>query len=115
MKVGLCTIAFRERSLEDVISIASDYGFDGVEIWGKPPHMPEEYDVKYIEKVRNLVSSKGLEVTAFGSYVHPLLSLHQKHLAKYASKEWSMYQDPMLEMLQQIVAHATPTLDLEQS
>ena len=79
MKVGLCTIAFRERSLEDVISIASDYGFDGVEIWGKPPHMPEEYDAKHVEKVRNLVSSKGLEVTAFGSYVHPLLPLHQKH------------------------------------
>ena len=77
MKVGLCTIAFRERSLEDVISIASDYGFDGVEIWGKPPHMPDEYDAEYVEKVRNLVNSKGLEVTAFGSYVHPLLSLHQ--------------------------------------
>ncbi len=79
MKVGLCTIAFQDRPLEDVISIASDYGFDGIEIWGKPPHMPDEYNLEYIEKIRHLIRSKGLEVSAFGSYVHPLLPLHQKH------------------------------------
>ena len=78
MKVGLCTIAFQDRPLEEVIAIASDYGFDGVEIWGKPPHMPEVYDVEYVEKIRNLVLAKGLEVSAFGSYVHPLMPLHQK-------------------------------------
>ena len=40
MKLGLCTIAFRDRPLEEVISIADDYGFDGIEIWGQEPHMP---------------------------------------------------------------------------
>ena len=79
MKVGLCTIAFQDRPLEEVIAIASAYGFDGVEIWGKPPPMPEVYDAEYVEKTRNLVLAKGLEVSAFGSYVHPLMPLHQKH------------------------------------
>ena len=40
MKLGLCTIAFQEKPLEEVIDIAADYGFDGIEVWGKPPHLP---------------------------------------------------------------------------
>ena len=44
MKLGLCTIAFRYRPLEEVISIATDYGFDGIEILGQEPHMPATYD-----------------------------------------------------------------------
>ena len=37
MKLGLCTIAFQEKPLEEVIDIAADYGFEGIELWGKPP------------------------------------------------------------------------------
>ena len=44
MKLGLCTIAFRERPLEEVMSIAVDYGFDGIEIWGQEPHISAMYD-----------------------------------------------------------------------
>ena len=63
MKLGLCTIAFRDRPLEEVISIADDYGFDGIEIWGQEPHMPATYDSEYIEKVRKLTEEKDLEIS----------------------------------------------------
>ena len=45
MKLGLCTIAFQEKPLEEVIDIAANYGFDGIEIWGhlKPPQVFENY------------------------------------------------------------------------
>ena len=79
MKLGLCTIAFRDRPLEEVISIAADYGFDGIEIWGQEPHMPETYDSEYIAHVRKLIEGKDLEVSAYGSYVNPLLVRHQQH------------------------------------
>lgn len=79
MKLGLCTIAFQEKPLEEVIDIAADYGFDGIELWGKPPHLPEEYDESYIRNVREMAQRKGLEISAFGSYVHPLMHLHQKY------------------------------------
>ena len=79
MKLGLCTIAFREKPLEEVIGIAADYGFDGIEIWGKEPHMPEAYNEEYVKKVRDLVLRRGLEVSAFGSYVNPLMPFYQKH------------------------------------
>ena len=80
MKLGLCTIAFREKPLEEVVNIAADYGFDGIEIWGKEPHMPPNFDAEYVQKVREMVLAKGLSVSALGSYVNPLMPWYQRHL-----------------------------------
>ena len=80
MKLGLCTIAFREKPLEEVVGIAADYGFDGIEIWGQKPHMPPTYDAEYVQKVREMVLDKGLAVSALGSYVNPLMPWYQQHL-----------------------------------
>ena len=80
MKLGLCTIAFREKPLEEVVNIAADYGFDGIEIWGKEPHMPPNFDAEYVQKVRAMVLAKGLSVSALGSYVNPLMPWYQRHL-----------------------------------
>lgn len=79
MKLGLCTIAFQEKPLEEVIDIAADHGFDGIELWGKPPHLPEDYDESYVRNVKDMTHRKGLAISAFGSYVDPLMPLHQKH------------------------------------
>ena len=80
MKLGLCTIAFHEKPLEEVVNIAADYGFDGIEIWGKEPHMPPTFDAEYVQKVREMVLGKGLAVSALGSYVNPLMPWYQRHL-----------------------------------
>src|SRR2546430_2235288 len=39
MKVGLCTIAYQELPLEEALDRAAALQFDGVELWGKPPHL----------------------------------------------------------------------------
>ncbi len=79
MKLGLCTIAFQEKPLEEVIDIAADYGFDGIEVWGKPPHIPTEYDEAHVRNIKNMAQQKGLEISAYGSYVDPLMHLHQQY------------------------------------
>ncbi|MCG9131416.1 sugar phosphate isomerase/epimerase [Candidatus Poribacteria bacterium] len=79
MKLGLCTIAFQDKPLEEVIDIAADHGFDGIELWGKPPHLPTDYDENYAKNVKDMAQRKGLEISAFGSYIDPLMHLHQKH------------------------------------
>ena len=79
MKLGLCTIAFQDKPLEEVIDIAADHGFDGIELWGKPPHLPADYDENYAKNVKDMAQRKGLEISAFGSYIDPLMHLHQKH------------------------------------
>ena len=83
MKLGLCSIAFQEKPLEEVIDIAADYGFDGIEVWGKPPHIPtenEQTNVKpYVKKIYDLALQKDIAISAYGSYVDPLMDLHQKY------------------------------------
>jgi sugar phosphate isomerase/epimerase len=79
MKLGLCTIAFREKPLDEVVSIAADYGFDGVEIWGQAPHMPPEYNAAGVKSVRDMVARKGLEIAAFGAYIDPLAPRYHQH------------------------------------
>ena len=79
MKVGLCTIAFRELPLEKVLDIATECGFDGVEVWGKPPHIPDEYDAEYVRAIPGMARERGLEIISFGSYVNPLMEDYEKH------------------------------------
>lgn len=79
MKVGLCTIAFQELSLEKVLDIAKEYGFDGVEIWGKAPHIPDKYDPAYTRAIPRMARERGLEIISFGSYVNPLMEDYQRH------------------------------------
>ena len=69
MKAGLCTIALREKLLEDVLNVATDIGFDGVEIWGREPHISETFDEGRVRAARRMVRSRGMEVSMFGSYL----------------------------------------------
>ncbi|MGD9496201.1 MAG: sugar phosphate isomerase/epimerase family protein [Armatimonadota bacterium] len=69
MKTALCTIAFRERLLEYSLDLACEAKLDGVEIWGREPHISEEYDASRVAAARKMVTSRGLEVAVFGSYL----------------------------------------------
>ncbi len=69
MKVALCSIAFRERLLEYSLDLACEAGIDGVEIWGREPHISEEYDANRVAAARKMVEDRGLEVAVFGSYL----------------------------------------------
>jgi sugar phosphate isomerase/epimerase len=69
MKTALCTIAFRERLLEYSLDLACEAGLDGVEIWGREPHISEEYDANRVAAARKMVMGRGLQVAVFGSYL----------------------------------------------
>jgi len=73
IRIGMCTIAFRERPLTEALRLASTTGFEGVEIWGKPPHMPPGTPTDDVRRVRDEVRGLGMTVAVFGSYVQPLM------------------------------------------
>jgi len=72
VKTALCTIAFKEKPVEEVLDLAVEHGLDGVEIWGKEPHMGERFDSARVEALRRAIEQRGLDVSACGSYVKPL-------------------------------------------
>ena len=68
-KVALCTIAFSEDPLEEVLDLASAVGFPAVELWGKDPHMGEPFDEKRVRGVSRMLAERGLALSVFGSYL----------------------------------------------
>ena len=72
MKTALCTIAFKDRPFEDVLDLAVRAGFDGVEPWGKPDHMPGSYSPSDNRRIAAAIRARGLAVSQYGSYINPV-------------------------------------------
>ncbi len=68
IKTALCTIAFREKLLEVALDAAARLGFDGVEIWGREPHISETFDENRVRTAERMARSRGLAIPVFGSY-----------------------------------------------
>lgn len=69
MHVCLCTISYREKLLEVALQAAARIGFDAVELWGREPHVPEEYDESRLKGIRGMVGELGLTAAVYGSYL----------------------------------------------
>jgi sugar phosphate isomerase/epimerase len=68
-KVGLCTIAFQERPLLEVLDLAASVGCDGVEPWGKPDHLPLTSTDDFVREVKARLDSLKIEACSYGSYL----------------------------------------------
>jgi sugar phosphate isomerase/epimerase len=73
LKAGIATIALRRYDVFHALDLAAEAGFAGIELWGKPPHTPEEFDEDHMRHVRDRARSNGLKVHMFGSYARPVL------------------------------------------
>ena len=68
-KVILSTIAFRERLLDDALDAAHKLGFEGIELWGREPHLSERYDENRVRAARKMILDREMSVPVFGSYL----------------------------------------------
>lgn len=82
MKIAMCTIAFKDRPFEDVLELAVNAGFDGVEPWGKPDHMPGAYDARENGRIARAIRERGLEVSQYGSYINPVSDGFEREMAE---------------------------------
>jgi len=69
IRIILCTIAYRDRLLDHVLDVAADLGFDGVEIWGREPHISEQFDENRVKAVQRMIRQQGLMVPVLSSYL----------------------------------------------
>jgi len=64
--IGLCSVTFRDKSVEKVIEIAKDAGLEVIE-WGSDTHVPlGGFD--NARHVANLMSEAGLKTSSYGTY-----------------------------------------------
>ncbi len=69
IRIILCTIAYRDRLLDHVLDVAEDLGFDGVEIWGREPHISEQFDENRVKAVQRMIHERDLVVPVLSSYL----------------------------------------------
>lgn len=65
-KLALCSVTFRDKTVEEIIKIAKEAGLDGIE-WGADVHVPPS-DKENARRVGELTRAAGLEVLSYGSY-----------------------------------------------
>lgn len=70
MRACLCTISYREKLLDVALEAAARIGFEAVELWGREPHVSEEFDESRIKGIRNQLQELGLTAPVFGSYLY---------------------------------------------
>jgi 3-dehydroshikimate dehydratase len=68
MQVCLCTISYRERLLDVALDAAARLGFQAVELWGREPHVSEEYDESRLRGIRAMAEERDLSIPVLGSY-----------------------------------------------
>ncbi|WP_435320862.1 sugar phosphate isomerase/epimerase family protein [Haloarchaeobius sp. TZWSO28] len=68
MKTALFTKVLGERSLTEVVDIAAEMGYDGVEPMGREPHLPPETPLDQVEHLRARLDEHGLDVPCFATY-----------------------------------------------
>lgn len=64
-KLGLCSVTFRDLSVEEVIDVSKKAGITGIE-WGADVHVPPGSE--RAQEVARLTEQAGLEVVSYGSY-----------------------------------------------
>jgi L-ribulose-5-phosphate 3-epimerase len=69
MKTSIFTIIFKERPLEEALRLAKEMGYDGIEIWGKEPHLSADTSLARAKDIRRMLDYYRLEVPAIGSYI----------------------------------------------
>lgn len=69
MKIGLCTISNTKAPVEDVLEVAAEAGYDGVEIWGKD-HVGDG-SAETCEAIASAAADRSLEIAVYGSYLAP--------------------------------------------
>jgi sugar phosphate isomerase/epimerase len=66
MKTGLCSITFRQLSVQQIVDLVKQADLDAIE-WGGDVHVPPG-DIVAAEEAKRLTLEAGLEVSSYGSY-----------------------------------------------
>lgn len=66
IKAGLCSVTFKNKTPQEIISLASEAGLQSIE-WASNAHV-HEGDVNTAKEVRKMTEDAGLEVSSYGSY-----------------------------------------------
>lgn len=69
MKPSLYTLVLQKRSVHQIFKIAKELGYEGVEIWGREPHVSQDTSIERCREYRDLSDSYGLPIVGVAGYL----------------------------------------------
>ena len=79
IKLGLCSVTFRKKTMEELVELCSRVGLEGIEVGGDV-HLPPGGPPAEVEKLVRLCSDAGIAIPSYGSYYN-VLENEQKDFA----------------------------------
>ena len=67
IKLGLCSVTFRDKSPSEVVDICKDTGIEAIE-WGGDIHLPPGSPAGKVEEIAALCADAGIRTPSYGSY-----------------------------------------------
>ncbi len=68
MKPSVFTLIFRDFTLEEAIPAIAGIGYQGVELMGRPPHLPPDTPPARVREIKRLIDDHGLVVADIAGY-----------------------------------------------
>ncbi|WP_078060077.1 sugar phosphate isomerase/epimerase family protein [Gracilibacillus timonensis] len=66
MKLGVCSVTFRDKSPQEIIDLTKQAALDAIE-WGADTHVPAG-DMQTAQEIGEATRNQGLEISSYGSY-----------------------------------------------
>ena len=70
-KLGLCSVTFRDKSVEEIIELSAKEGLEGIE-WGADVHVKPDTSASRVKKIVALCRKNKLAIPSYGSYFNVL-------------------------------------------
>lgn len=67
-RFAVCSIAWRDKAIEDVIPVIAETGYEGIELWG--PHIEQYAERRSVDDLRRLLDIAGLTVPMISPYLN---------------------------------------------
>ncbi len=82
MKPSLYSLVLQKRSVHQIIKIASELGYEGVEIWGREPHVSQDISIERVHEYRDIAASYGLPIVGVAGYLGQFSTISESDCEK---------------------------------
>jgi len=111
MLLTLCTKVTAGTSLDESIAVATRYGFDGLEIFGLPEHLPPDVPTEEVVRYAEMLRDVGLRVWCLATYVGPYGDADAEKVLDFLDqvRRYCEFADLLgCEYVRQVTAYGSP-------
>jgi len=68
MKTCIFHVVFNKRSIHEAFKLTKEIGYEGVELWGREPHISHEASPERVSEIKQLAEEYGIDIVGISTY-----------------------------------------------